>query len=138
MSTAPKYQFEKFNELNYAYQRNQHEAGRIYYYDRNYPNGTKEEKLRRIAYYGVKNWQKNIDLTKEMQSLTLPEKEREKIERMKKYAHILLRINQLLYFEYAEETDKYRPEIARLTGEMNAVLDAQYKAQGSRRRRIFN
>lgn len=138
LSTAPNYQFEKLNELSYTYQRNQHEAGRIYYYNHYYPNDTKEEKLRRIAYYGIKNWQKNIELAKEMQSLTLPEKDKQKVERMAKYANILLRMNQLLYFEYAEETDKYRPEITRLTGEMNAVKDAQYKAEGNRRRRIFN
>ena len=127
LKITPNYQIEKFNELSYSYHRNEFQAWRIYYYNNYFPNGSKDEKLRRITHYGISNWQKNVAISKEMQSLILPESHKQKVERMTRFAKILLKINQLLYFECAEGTEKYRPEIERLTKQMNAIKKRNYE-----------
>ncbi|HCN84912.1 MAG TPA: hypothetical protein DIT07_15035 [Sphingobacteriaceae bacterium] len=127
LAVTPNYQLEKFNELSYSYHRNEFQAWRIYYYNNYFPNGNKEEKLRRITHYGISNWQKNVAISKEMQSLILPEAHKQKVDRMTRFAQTLLKINQLLYYECAEETTKYRPEIERLTNQMNAIKKRNYE-----------
>jgi rhomboid protease GluP len=127
LALTPNYQLEKFNELSYSYHRNEFQAWRIYYYNNYFPNGTKEEKLRRITHYGISNWQKNVAISKEMQALILPETHKQKADRMSKFSETLLKINQLLYYECAEGTDKYRPEIERLTNQMNAIKKRDYE-----------
>ncbi len=138
LSSTPNYQVEKLSELSYSYRRNEHNAGRVYFYDYYFKNGDKSDRLARISRLGIANWRRNVLIATEMKSLTLSERDKRRAERMSQYAEKMLRMYQLLYRESEENTGKYRVEIERLTDEVNAIRETERKDTGRGWGRVFS
>ena len=119
---TPNYELEKFELLAAEWTSNEFNTNSAF----NYTYGTtKEEKLHQLQRDGIDVWKNNVKIAGNMRRLHLPADKRKKAARFEKIAKLQQQSLTYLYKEAAEETDKYREQINRITLEMNRVLESE-------------
>ncbi|RZK43730.1 MAG: rhomboid family intramembrane serine protease [Pedobacter sp.] len=115
---TPRIQTKEFLELEKVYQQNWAEYGKIY--TRPY-NLSREEKIQLIEKNGIRVWRENASVVKEMEKLTLTDKQMAKVRFHAKMVEYQTQVVSLLYKEYTEDTKKYRLEMKGLMRQINEL-----------------
>ena len=118
LTLTPNYQNRKFYKLQFTFDQNITDFNKVYSIPRDL---SKAEKVKMIEQYGIQVWRKNKQIVAEMKKLKLEKKESYRRDFDGKITNLAIKISELLYREYLEETSRYRDEIEQLTDEVNIV-----------------
>ncbi|KIA95475.1 hypothetical protein OC25_06465 [Pedobacter kyungheensis] len=118
LTLTPNYQNRKFYKLQFTFDQNISDFNKVYSIPRDL---SKAEKVKMIEQYGIQVWRKNKQIVAEMKKLRLEKKENYRRDFDGKITNLAIKISELLYREYLEETSRYRDEIEQLTDEVNVI-----------------
>ncbi len=86
------------------------------------PNASKQQILNAIEYKGIYSWKENVNIINDLEKLDLPSEIKNKIEPLKNYSNLRLKLNQLLFKQINEETNDYKFEIDSLNKQIEIIL----------------
>lgn len=117
---TPNYEPKKFFALEKAFKKNSEDYAGVYSISTRLPI---EERLRRVDDYGVKVWERNKQIVKQMNALKLNEEHSLIRSYYEKITNKTLAFTKLLYLEAADDVPQYRVKLDTTMAQINRLKE---------------